>query len=177
MLMILSASLQMKPKERDIVTTQIIRGFAGAQHARPFPAPCPATVTHCAASDVAREAGTSVTGGQTVLNPWPITGGTATRSCTEEQMIRPVHAVPGDAVVLTKPLGTQVAVNALQWVESRCEKDRARVDGVLSTEDVFAAFDTADESMGRLNRNAARMMHKVRSGARCLTSHAFSRPF
>lgn len=30
---------------------------------------------------------------------------------------RPDGAVPGDVLVLTKPLGTQVAVNAHQWLE------------------------------------------------------------
>ena len=30
---------------------------------------------------------------------------------------RPDQAVPGDVLVLTKPLGTQVAVNAHQWIE------------------------------------------------------------
>lgn len=141
------------------------RSFAASRVRRRPPCPGVATALTRSTPDVAREAGTSVTGGQTVLNPWPITGGTATRACTEEQMIRPFHAVPGDAVVLTKPLGTQVAVNALQWLESRCEKDRARVEGVLSVDEVLAAFDTADESMGRLNRNAARLMHKVGRGA------------
>lgn len=29
---------------------------------------------------------------------------------------RPDGAVPGDVLVLTKPLGTQVAVNAHQWL-------------------------------------------------------------
>lgn len=30
---------------------------------------------------------------------------------------RPDQAVEGDVLVLTKPLGTQVAVNAHQWIE------------------------------------------------------------
>lgn len=32
-------------------------------------------------------------------------------------VIRPDSAVPGDVLVLTKPLGTQVAVNAHQWMD------------------------------------------------------------
>ena len=31
--------------------------------------------------------------------------------------VRPDQAVEGDVLVLTKPLGTQVAVNAHQWIE------------------------------------------------------------
>ena len=30
---------------------------------------------------------------------------------------RPENAVAGDVIVLTKPLGTQIAVNAHQWIE------------------------------------------------------------
>lgn len=33
---------------------------------------------------------------------------------------RPDQAVEGDVLVLTKPLGTQVAVNAHQWIEQVC---------------------------------------------------------
>jgi selenide,water dikinase len=33
-----------------------------------------------------------------------------------DQIVRPENAVPGDVVVLTKPLGTQVAVNLHQWL-------------------------------------------------------------
>ncbi|RHY13662.1 hypothetical protein DYB25_002716, partial [Aphanomyces astaci] len=55
MLMILGVSRLMTDIERDVVTTQLIHGF----------------------NDLAREAGTNVTGGQTVMNPWPIVGGVA----------------------------------------------------------------------------------------------------
>ena len=59
MLMILGVSTKMTGLERDVVTTELIRGF----------------------NDLAKEAGTNVTGGQTVLNPWPIIGGTAHTVC------------------------------------------------------------------------------------------------
>ena len=55
MLMILGICRTMNPLERDIVTTQMIRGF----------------------NDLAHEANTNVTGGQTVMNPWPVVGGVA----------------------------------------------------------------------------------------------------
>ena len=92
-LMLLASSLEMTPEARDIVTTLIIKGF----------------------HDVAAAAATSVTGGQTVQNPWPIIGGVATSICKESEFIRPGGAQPGDIIVLTKPLGTQVAVNLWQW--------------------------------------------------------------
>ena len=49
------------------------------------------------------------------LNPWPIIGGVATSVCSEDEFINPIHLEIGDVVVLTKPLGTQPAVNAHQW--------------------------------------------------------------
>uniref|UniRef100_A0A7S1CND3 Selenide, water dikinase n=1 Tax=Bicosoecida sp. CB-2014 TaxID=1486930 RepID=A0A7S1CND3_9STRA len=136
MLMILAASTKMSGPERDVVTTLMIKGF----------------------SDCAREAGTSVTGGQTVLNPWPIIGGVAKSVCAEQDMIRPGGARVGDAIVLTKPLGTQVAVNAQEWRHS--PKEWAKISDVVTEDEVALAFGMATESMCRLNINGARMMHK-----------------
>jgi selenide,water dikinase len=55
--MILASSLDMPKDQREVVTREMIRGY----------------------DDLSKEAGTSVTGGQTVLNPWPIIGGVAKR--------------------------------------------------------------------------------------------------
>lgn len=57
LLMILAVSLDMTSEERDAVATAMIRGF----------------------NDAAKEAGTNVTGGQSVQNPWPLIGGAAMR--------------------------------------------------------------------------------------------------
>jgi hypothetical protein len=53
------------------------------------------------------------------LNPWPIIGGVATSICKKDEFILPENAKEGDVVVLTKPLGTQIAVNAHQWLTVR----------------------------------------------------------
>lgn len=45
------------------------------------------------------------------MNPWPIIGGVANVVCNEDEYIRPNYGEAGDVIVLTKPLGTQVAVN------------------------------------------------------------------
>ena len=68
--------------------------------------------------------------------------------------------MPGDVIVLTKPLGTQIAVNLFQW-RKKPEKWQ-RVADIVSIQDADDAFNMASESMSRLNLNAARMMHKVR---------------
>ena len=95
----------------------------------------------------------SYTSGITTSLYWPFAGGVATSLCRESEMIRPDGAIPGDVLVLTKPLGTQLAVNAWQW---RAKPERwAKIDRVISVEDAGAAFDAAGESMGRLNVNGA----------------------
>lgn len=40
-----------------------------------------------------------------------------TRTCSFFLFFRPDNAVPGDVLVLTKPLGTQVAVAVHQWLD------------------------------------------------------------
>jgi len=135
-LMILAASTEMSKLQRDVCTTLMIRGF----------------------NDAAKEAETEVTGGQSVLNPWPIIGGTATSICTQDELIIPTNAVPGDVIVLTKPLGTQVAVNANQWRFQ--EKRWNNVQDIITKEEAERAYTVAMESMARLNRNAAKLMHK-----------------
>ena len=83
MLMILGVCKRMTPEERDIVTTRMIKGFVGTQQrglAVAAPVSLPAhtllLLAPCGA-ETCTEAGTSCTGGQTVINPWPIIGGVA----------------------------------------------------------------------------------------------------
>ena len=70
----------------------------------------------------------------------------------------PDSAVVGDVLVLTKPLGTQVAVNAHQWLDQRERWNRIKL--VVSQDDVRKAYQRAMDSMARLNRTSARLMHK-----------------
>ncbi|KDO28193.1 selenide [Saprolegnia parasitica CBS 223.65] len=136
MLMILGVSRTMTDLERDVVTTQLIHGF----------------------NDLAREAGTNVTGGQTVMNPWPIVGGVAMSVRAESEIIRPENATAGQMLVLTKPLGTQLAVNAYQMKDQPARW--SKVESFLTREMADRAFSVASESMSRLNVNGAKLMHK-----------------
>ncbi|EDV56053.1 inactive selenide, water dikinase-like protein [Drosophila kikkawai] len=136
MLMLLAVSTKMTEKERDVVIPLIMRGF----------------------KDSALEAGTTVTGGQSVVNPWCTIGGVASTICQPNEYIVPDNAVVGDVLVLTKPLGTQVAVNAHQWIDQPERWNRIKL--VVSEEDVRKAYHRAMNSMSRLNRVAARLMHK-----------------
>lgn len=56
----------------------------------------------------------------------------------------------GDVLVLTKPLGTQVAVNAHQWLDQPDRWNRIKL--VVSEDDVRKAYQRAMDSMARLNR-------------------------
>jgi len=138
-LMILASSLEIQDiKIRDIVTRRMIEGF----------------------SDLWKRASVEVTGGQTVFNPWPIIGGTAMSCCAANEFIMPVHAVPGDVLILTKPLGTQVAVNVNVWLQCPERPNWAKAQEIMNLEQAYSAYDKAVESMTRLNLNAAKLMHK-----------------
>nr|CAB3265973.1 selenophosphate synthetase 2 [Phallusia mammillata] len=140
MMMLLGVSSKFTEKERDIVVPLMMRGF----------------------KDCAEEGGTSITGGQTVLNPWCLIGGVATSVCQQNEFIMPSNAVPGDVLVLTKPLGTQVACNAHQWMEQKNDKWN-KIKFIVSEEDVEKAYQDAMFNMSRLNRSAAQLMHTFNS--------------
>jgi len=136
MLMLLGVSTDMTQREKDVVTTLIIQGF----------------------HDLAKEAGTTTTGGQTVLNPWPIIGGVAMSTVKHSDFILPENAKIGDVLVLTKPLGTQVVVNIHQWLDRPERWDQ--IKHLVTTEQAESIYEFAMYQMARLNRNAARLMHK-----------------
>ncbi|XP_012359298.2 selenide, water dikinase 1-like isoform X2 [Nomascus leucogenys] len=131
MLMLLGVSNKMTDRERDKVMPLIIQGF----------------------KDAAERAGTSVTGGQTVLNPWIVLGGVATTVCQPSEFIMPDNAVPGDVLVLTKPLGTQVAVAVHQWLDIPEKWNKIKL--VVTQEDVELAYQEAMMNMARLNRTTS----------------------
>jgi len=135
-MLLLTTSSKMTDEERDAVVPLMIKGF----------------------KEAATEAGTKVSGGQTALNPWLTIGGVATSVCTSGEYIVPDSAVVGDVLVLSKPLGTQVAVNAFHWLEN--PEISAKMKLIISEEEVRKAYDRAVSTMARLNRTAAILMHK-----------------
>jgi len=141
MLMLLGVSTELNNTERHVVTSLIIKGFC----------------------DLAREAGTSINGGQTVLNPWFIIGGVASSVTSQDEVIMPNGAQDGDVLVLTKPIGTQIAVNVHQWLNKADRWDK--VKHVITPEQVEKAYEDAMFSMARLNKNGAHLMHKYNAHA------------
>jgi len=142
MLMLLAVSKDMTDSERDVVIPLMMRGF----------------------QDTAQEAGCLVTGGQTVINPWVTIGGVASTVCDDQDIIMPEGAVAGDVLVLTKALGTQVAVNAHQWMEEGGDSWN-KIKDITTEEEVKAAYRSTTLSMARLNLTGAKLMHKYKARA------------
>ncbi|NXQ16053.1 SPS1 dikinase, partial [Peucedramus taeniatus] len=69
---------------------------------------------------------------------------------------RPDSAVPGDVLVLTKPLGTHMAVTAHQWLDMPERWNKIKL--VVTREEVELAYQEAVASMATLNRTAAGLM-------------------
>lgn len=129
-------SLKMNDKERDTVVPIIIEGF----------------------KDLAEEVRVCVNGGQTIVGPHMMLGGTTTSVCQPNEHVMPDNAMVGDVLVLTKPLGTMVAATAYQWLEITDKWNRIKL--VVSEDDVKKGYQRAMFSMARLNRTAAYLMHK-----------------
>lgn len=139
MLMLLAACRDMTDDDRTICTREMVRGF----------------------NDACLEAGTTVTGGQTVLNPWPVIGGVATAICSKGEYVESDGAKAGDVVVLTKPLGTQVAVNVHEWRVRKTPKwEELTRRNILNKDQAEDMMHAAVCSMARLNRHGGSIMVK-----------------
>eukprot|EP01100_Stratorugosa_tubuloviscum_P014936 TRINITY_DN828_c0_g1_i4.p1 TRINITY_DN828_c0_g1~~TRINITY_DN828_c0_g1_i4.p1 ORF type:complete len:318 (+),score=136.94 TRINITY_DN828_c0_g1_i4:267-1220(+) len=135
-LMLLAMSTEMTNLERDVVTKLMISGF----------------------NDAVNLAESKVTGGQTVLNPWPTIGGVAMVALNESDFIVPESARPGDVIVLTKPIGTQISVLLNQWIED--PNQWSKYQNIFSREKVKELYNYTMLSMARLNKTGAKLMHK-----------------
>ncbi|NWS09876.1 SPS1 dikinase, partial [Pachyramphus minor] len=71
-------------------------------------------------------------------------------SLTDPAPPRPDSAVPGDVLVLTKPLGTHMAVTAHQWLDIPERWNKIKL--VVTREEVELAYQEAVSSMATLNR-------------------------
>jgi selenide, water dikinase len=95
-------------------------------------------------ADVVRSAGAVVVGGHTIEDAEPKYGMAVMGIVHPDKVIRNVGALPGDALVLTKPIGVGIMTTALKRG--------------LETEDTLSAVIDA---MARLNRQAASAMVEV----------------
>ena len=139
-LMLLGVCMGMSEHEKEISTRLLIQGF----------------------NSKANEASTVITGGQTVYNPYTVIGGVANVVVKPEEMIMPGGLKQGDVLVLTKPLGTRVAVNLHQWYRQASDKMEKAIK-FISEEEVIDAYSMCCDSMSTLNLKAAKLMHKYRA--------------
>jgi len=96
------------------------------------------------AADVAREAGAFILGGHSIDDPEPKFGMVALGEAHPDRLVTNAGARPGDALVLTKPVGTGILATALK---------RDLVDA--------AALAPAVTAMTTLNASAARAMAAI----------------
>lgn len=151
-LMILGVSKIMNEKEREVITREMIKGF----------------------NEACFEGNTKVTGGQSVMNPWPMIGGTAISTVKESDIIYPFNIEEEDVLILTKPLGTQIAVNLMEWFDQNNDNYSKVKELGIDENDVKNIYDIAIESMSRLNLLAAKLMKKYNShGATDITGFGF----
>eukprot|EP00824_Muranothrix_gubernata_P026691 TRINITY_DN953_c0_g1_i1.p1 TRINITY_DN953_c0_g1~~TRINITY_DN953_c0_g1_i1.p1 ORF type:complete len:305 (-),score=42.37 TRINITY_DN953_c0_g1_i1:259-1173(-) len=139
-LMVLGVAIGMNETEKEISTRELIKGF----------------------DSKAQEAGTQIKGGQTIFNPFPMIGGVANAVVKEQEFIEPKQGKEGDVLVLTKPLGSRIAVNAYQWMMLN-NKHWKKIEGLVSVSEVQYLYDICAESLRTLNLKAARLMHKHRA--------------
>jgi selenium donor protein len=110
----------------------------------------------------AAEAGIAVLGGHSTDFDVPVYGMAVTGRAPASRIRRNVGARPGDALVLTKPLGTGIVTVALR-ARALAEKDgRAVREETLPT---AAEEEAAVASMARLNRDASRVAAGFRVSA------------
>lgn len=140
--LILSSPTEFTDMQRDIIVPLIVEGFQEAADL----ADCKVSVKNIA------------------VNPWCMIGGIATSICSKKEIIMPSNAEVGDIIVLTKPLGTQLATNAYIWMLENNEKYE-QIAKELTKEDIEETFKIAVKSMTHLNKIASELMHKYEGHA------------
>jgi len=110
-------------------------------------------------TDAAQQAKTQVGGGQTVYNQWPMMGGCAIAVVKDDEFAMPNNALPGDVIILTKPLGTRLAINAMQWLKTNKTK-RDKILQEVGESELLEAFYRAEEQMATLSYVGAELVRR-----------------
>ncbi|XP_046812235.1 selenide, water dikinase 2 isoform X3 [Lucilia cuprina] len=140
--LIITAPEELKEEERNIIMPMIATGF----------------------QESAKLAGCKVHVQNIHVNPWCIIGGIATAVVKKDEVIMPHNAKDGDHLILTKPLGTQLATNAYLWLKERNDKYLMLAEQ-FTDDDIKETYQTAVNTMAYLNKTAAQLMHKYKANA------------
>lgn len=109
----------------------------------------------------AEAAGVPVVGGQTILSPWPMIGGSATAFAPASlPLVLPSGLRAGAVLVLTKALGIQAACNAPLWHRRGAPADRLAACAAVGLDAAAAARlrDAAAAQMARVNKAAGGLL-------------------
>lgn len=147
MLVVLGLSDQMNEQQRKYAATEIMKGM----------------------NNKAEEAGCFIAGGQTVLNPWVMTGGSVV-GVIEDFLVPNTEAEHGDVIVLTKPLGMQMVVNFKQYLRTDPQKIQKLIEtGNFDPEAFEDTFSTAAKHMATLNLYASLTMKEFKNDIKACT--------
>ncbi len=147
-LAILGLSMKMTPDERKDAALGIMGGM----------------------EDKIKEANSRIVGGQTVKNPWVITGGSAIAYIQNEaQIVKNIDAQHGDLIILTKPLGTQLLVNFSQYFRTSPDKKDRLVAMGLTEQNLSDIKEKVHKAMTTLNLYAALEMKDLKGGVKACT--------
>uniref|UniRef100_A0A8D9ARQ0 Selenide, water dikinase n=1 Tax=Cacopsylla melanoneura TaxID=428564 RepID=A0A8D9ARQ0_9HEMI len=140
--MIVGVSTQMTENERNVIVPLLIQGFKAQ-----------ATIAGVVISKVAIKE-----------NPWMTIGGVVSAVCSNKEFIIPNQAIPGDVIILTKPLGTQMAVTIRSWLTNE-EKLSFLKDIQVDCESLKSCINSAISLMATINKKAAILMKKYNGHA------------
>lgn len=113
--------------------------------------------------DFCHDLNTTVVGDHTIVNPWPIIGGSVTAVADPKKIIYNSGARPGDILILTKPLGIQPAMAATRI----SDEFKEILDSTVSPAIVANSVDLAVKIMTTSNLKAAEAIQEI--GVNALT--------
>lgn len=88
-------------------------------------------------------------------------GGCAIGVVDDQNFVMPNNAEPGDVIILTKPLGVRLAINAMQWLKTDKTK-REKILQEATESELVEAYYRAEEQMATLSVLPANLMQKYR---------------
>ncbi len=105
--------------------------------------------------------GTTIIGGQTIQNPWPLIGGEATAICSIDNVVYSSGAKPGDYLVLTKPLGIQPIMAAYRIVRDDNKEFIDFVYDLVSKKELTKMEQLVIKSMTTSNKPVAQVFQEI----------------
>jgi len=110
--------------------------------------------------DFSRDLNAPVVGGHTIINPWPLLGGTAIGISHPDKITYTSGAKPGDHLILTKPLGTQPAM-AIYRLLRDTEISIEALFPNISLKELKQCPDIAIQVMLTSNKPVAEIIHEI----------------